>query len=63
VIVRTQTLSSAEIRFSVGFVKTTNEVDAAFLEHQDVRPVGLQAIGEKNVLGKKDLPQGADPDG
>ena len=55
-----QTLAPTKVRRAVGFVQPTNEFDAALLEHQDVRPVGLQAIGQENVLGAKDVPQGAE---
>jgi hypothetical protein len=43
----------------VGLVQPADEVDAASLEQQDVRPVGLQAIGQEDVPGPKDAPQRA----
>ena len=45
VIVVTQAFSAAKVRFPVGFVESTDQVDAALLKQHDPRPIGHQAKG------------------
>jgi hypothetical protein len=37
-----------------------DEFDATLSEQQNVRPIGLQSIGQENVLRAKDVQQGAE---
>ena len=59
-VMMAQSLATTKVRRSIGFVQAADQLDAAFLELQDVRPIGQQAIGQENISRAKDVPQSAE---
>ena len=56
VIVVAQAFSAAKVCFPVGFVESTDQVDAALLEQHHPRPIRHQAISQQHIAGTKDVP-------
>ena len=54
-----EAFTTAKVGSAVGFIQTTDQLDAALLEQPNVRPIGHQTIGQQNVSPTKHAPQSA----